>query len=113
MGWCQKELEEMRSVTKQRFLQSWPSSCVYCGSLIYTFEYMLEKPYQIHCFHLVYRKGVFYLAVGCMACDKYPSVSARGAISLGLGPVVAVPSVSGAPSGRHTSGLYGPPSRSS
>ena len=34
MGWRQKELEEMRSVAKQRFRQSRPSSCVYCGSLI-------------------------------------------------------------------------------
>ena len=34
MGWRQKELEEMRSAAKQRFRQSRPSSCVYCGSLI-------------------------------------------------------------------------------
>ena len=34
MGWRQKELEEMRSVAKQQFRQSRPSSCVYCGSLI-------------------------------------------------------------------------------
>ena len=34
MGWRQKELEEMLSAAKQRFRQSWPSSCVYCGSLI-------------------------------------------------------------------------------
>ena len=34
MGWRQQELEEMRSAAKQRFRQSRPSSCVYCGSLI-------------------------------------------------------------------------------
>ena len=34
MGWRQKELEEMRLAAKQRFRQSRPSSCVYCGSLI-------------------------------------------------------------------------------
>ena len=34
MGWRQQELEEMRSTAKQRFRQSRPSSCVYCGSLI-------------------------------------------------------------------------------
>ena len=34
MGWHQQELEEMRSVAKQCFRQSRPSSCVYCGSLI-------------------------------------------------------------------------------
>ena len=34
MGWRQKELEVMRSAAKQRFRQSRPSSCVYCGSLI-------------------------------------------------------------------------------
>ena len=33
MGWRQQELEEMRSAAKQRFRQSRPSSCVYCGSL--------------------------------------------------------------------------------
>ena len=34
MGWRQKELKEMRSVAKQRFRQSRPRICVYCGSLI-------------------------------------------------------------------------------
>ena len=31
MGWRQQELEGMRVVAKQRFRQSRPSSCVYCG----------------------------------------------------------------------------------
>ena len=47
MGWCQKELEEMRSVAKQHFRQSQPSSCVYCGSLI-----MCDMYRHMACFHL-------------------------------------------------------------
>ena len=31
MGWCQQELEGMCAAAKQRFRQSRPSSCVYCG----------------------------------------------------------------------------------
>ena len=31
MGWRQQELEGMRAAAKQRFRQSRPSSCVYCG----------------------------------------------------------------------------------
>ena len=31
MGWCQQELEVMRAAAKQRFRQSRPSSCIYCG----------------------------------------------------------------------------------
>ena len=34
MGWHQQELEEMRAAAKQRFRQSRPSSCMYCGILI-------------------------------------------------------------------------------
>ena len=31
MGWRQQELEGMHAAAKQRFRQSWPSSCIYCG----------------------------------------------------------------------------------
>ena len=31
MGWCQQELKEMRAAAKQRFRQSRPSCCTYCG----------------------------------------------------------------------------------
>ena len=34
MGWRQQQLEEMRVAAKQRFRQSRPSSCMYCGILI-------------------------------------------------------------------------------
>ena len=34
MGWRQQELEEVCAAAKQRFRQSRPSSCVYCGSWI-------------------------------------------------------------------------------
>ena len=47
MGWHQQELEEMRSAAKQRFHQSRPSSCVYCGSLI-----MCDMHRHVASFHL-------------------------------------------------------------
>ena len=47
MGWRQQELEEMRSAAKQRFHQSRPSSCVYCGSLI-----MCDMYWHVASFHL-------------------------------------------------------------
>ena len=34
MGWRQQEFEEIRAGAKQRFRQSWPSCCTYCGILI-------------------------------------------------------------------------------
>ena len=34
MGWCQRELEEMRAAAKTRYRQSRPSCCTFCGILI-------------------------------------------------------------------------------
>ena len=44
MGWCQQELEGMRAAAKQRFRQSRPSSCVYCGKVPFRLGVIVAVP---------------------------------------------------------------------
>ena len=69
MVWLQQDLEVMRAEAKQRFRQTRPRSCAYCGTWI--------------------------------KCDMHRQVS------LGLGTVVAVPSVLVHSVEGHATGLYG------
>ena len=47
MGWCQKELEEMRAAAKVKFCRSRPSCCEFCRSLIKSDMYRHVAPLHL------------------------------------------------------------------